>query len=82
MSPRDAMPVLLRGFPHPASWGSLSNDPTVSSTPRLSLGLCEGPPGGGDAVGRRLLVDTVVHQQLGDQRGEEGDGDSKPKAAS
>lgn len=29
-----------------------------------------------------LLVDAVVHQQLGDQRGKEGDGDPKPKAAS
>lgn len=29
-----------------------------------------------------LLVDAVVHQQLGDERGEEGDGDPEPKAAS
>lgn len=29
-----------------------------------------------------LLIDTIVHQQLSDHSGEEGDGDPKPKATS
>lgn len=42
-----------------------------------------GQPGADvEEVRGRVLIDAVVHQQLGDQGGQEGDGDPKAKAAS
>lgn len=66
----------------PESRALCVNNVNLSAKWLLLTGVEELPVGGGTRVGRRLLVDTVVHQQLGDQRGEEGDGDPKPKATS
>lgn len=42
-----------------------------------------GQPGADvEEVWGRVLIDSVVHQQLRDQGGEEGDGDAQPQATS
>lgn len=57
----------------------------LNATPSAKCVFLTGGDGDrGRAAARRrsLLVDAVVHQQLRDQRGEEGDGDPQPEAAS
>lgn len=68
-------------MPKPRACGQIKREhlsegagPNARRPPGVGGGLTAGVAG--------LLIDAVVHQQLGDQGGQEGDGDPKAKAAS